>query len=80
MLVMSFFYFVIAHMYVLNNAAVLSNGWSKRYLRGRGRYGATPHPKTALLQFILQEREKPFTKRVADPLGNSFFSRFRMDS
>jgi pyruvate/oxaloacetate carboxyltransferase len=41
---------------------------TKRYLRGRGRYGATPHPKVATLDLILQEREKPFAVKENDPL------------
>lgn len=40
----------------------------KRYLRGRGRYGATPHPITTLLEITLQERDKPFAMRTKDPL------------
>jgi hypothetical protein len=37
-------------------------------LRGRGRYGATPHPKTAKLEITFQERERGFSIRDADPL------------
>ncbi len=39
-------------------------------MRGRGRYGATPHPKTARLEIVLQERQNGgFKKRTEeDPL------------
>ncbi|KAJ3412785.1 hypothetical protein HDV05_000252 [Chytridiales sp. JEL 0842] len=58
----------IADGYVKKNAAVLSKPLQKRYIRGRGRYGATPHPKTCLLELTLQERNKPFDRKLADPL------------
>ncbi|KND01241.1 uncharacterized protein SPPG_04332 [Spizellomyces punctatus DAOM BR117] len=58
----------VADAYVKENAAILQSQLVKRYLRGRGRYGATPHPVTALLEITLQEREKPFSIRDSDPL------------
>ncbi|KAJ3203970.1 hypothetical protein HDU67_009847 [Dinochytrium kinnereticum] len=58
----------IADAFVQKNGAVLSQELQKRYLRGRGRYGATPHAKTALVELTLQERERPFPKREGDPL------------
>ena len=81
----------IAHMYVLENAAILSKNHVKRYIRGskgnnsysipgRGRYGSIPHYKSALVQFILQERDKPFTKRLNDPLGKEYNVTLRMGS
>ncbi|KAH6565850.1 hypothetical protein BASA50_000071 [Batrachochytrium salamandrivorans] len=50
------------------NAAILSDGLKKKFLRGRGRYGSTPHIKSALLKFVLQERDRPFQTRLDDPL------------
>ncbi|EGF83636.1 hypothetical protein BATDEDRAFT_86037 [Batrachochytrium dendrobatidis JAM81] len=47
---------------------ILSKEIKQKFLRGRGRYGATPHIKTALLKIVLQEREKPFDVRHNDPL------------
>lgn len=59
----------IAEAYVKESAHGLSQRFQSKYLRGRGRYGATPHPKTARLEIILQERTKGFTcKEQADPL------------
>lgn len=40
----------------------------EKYLRGRARYGSSPHFKSTLLRFTLQQRDKPFPKRMADPL------------
>ncbi|KAJ3059968.1 hypothetical protein HK102_009734, partial [Quaeritorhiza haematococci] len=57
----------IADVYV-HKSAILPRLLVKKYLRGRGRYGATPHPKTCLLHVTLQERTKPFVKRERDPL------------
>lgn len=58
----------IADAYVLNTSNGLSKRFVKKYLKGRGRYGSTPHAKVAKLQIILQERDKPFQARSADPL------------
>ncbi|KAJ3157460.1 Rab geranylgeranyltransferase [Geranomyces michiganensis] len=58
----------IADAYVKQNAAILQTYLVKRYLRGRGRYGATPHPVSTLLELTLQERDKPFAARESDPL------------
>ena len=57
-----------ADAYVSADGAILSQRLKKLYIRGRGRYGAIPHPKTALLSLLLQEREKPFESRVNDEL------------
>ncbi|KAJ3189220.1 hypothetical protein HDU85_002845 [Gaertneriomyces sp. JEL0708] len=57
----------VADAYV-KDSAILQMQMVKMYLRGRGRYGATPHPKSALLEITLQEREKPFAVRENDPL------------
>lgn len=57
-----------ADAYIKNSSHGLSQKFVKKYLRGRGRYGATPHPKTARLEVILQEREKRFVMREQDPL------------
>ena len=40
----------------------------KSYIRGRGRYGATPHPRSALITLLIQERDKPFASKVQDPM------------
>jgi hypothetical protein len=53
---------------VKENGAVLSKSLQKRYIRGRGRYGSTPHAKTCLLELTLQERDKPFDRKLQDPL------------
>jgi hypothetical protein len=58
----------IADAYVLNTSNGLAKKFVKKYLKGRGRYGSTPHAKVAKLQIILQERDKPFQARSADPL------------
>ncbi|KAJ3185003.1 hypothetical protein HDU87_002569 [Geranomyces variabilis] len=58
----------VADAYVKQNAAILQTYLVKRYLRGRGRYGATPHPVSTLLELTLQERVKPFAARESDPL------------
>ncbi|TPX58054.1 hypothetical protein PhCBS80983_g03406 [Powellomyces hirtus] len=58
----------VADAYVKKNAAILQNYLVKRYLRGRGRYGSTPHPVSTLLELTLQERDKPFQVRENDPL------------
>jgi hypothetical protein len=57
----------IADAYVKNGTG-LSKRFVKKYLKGRGRYGSTPHPKTAKIQIIFQQREKEFQKRLEDPL------------
>ncbi|KAJ1567086.1 hypothetical protein HK096_011022 [Nowakowskiella sp. JEL0078] len=57
----------IADVYAFREA-IASKVFIKAYVRGRGRYGSTPHPITSMLSFILQEREEPFKKRVNDPL------------
>lgn len=58
----------IADVYVKQNAAYFSDLFKKRYLRGRARYGSSPHAKTCLLRFTLQERDGPFKVRAGDPL------------
>ncbi|KAI8892520.1 hypothetical protein BC833DRAFT_611438 [Globomyces pollinis-pini] len=58
----------IAEAYVKGHAPGLSKTFQKKYLFGRGRYGATPHPKIATIEFILQERQVPFAIRKSDPL------------
>ncbi len=55
-------------MFVRENAAPLSTTFARRYIRGRARYGATPQFKSAVLDVLLQERERPFAKRQQDPL------------
>ncbi|KAJ3097002.1 hypothetical protein HDU97_005338 [Phlyctochytrium planicorne] len=58
----------VADAFVKKNGAILCQEMKARYLRGRGRFGATPHAKTALLEFVLQEREKGFRRKESDPL------------
>ncbi|KAI8928801.1 hypothetical protein BC831DRAFT_446628 [Entophlyctis helioformis] len=58
----------IAEAFARENKAILSKELVRKYLRGRGRYGATPHIKSALLEVTLQERDKPFAVRENDPL------------
>ncbi|KAJ3005255.1 UNVERIFIED_CONTAM: hypothetical protein HDU68_004682 [Siphonaria sp. JEL0065] len=58
----------VADAYIKDNGAILSQQFTKRFLRGRGRYGSTQHAITGLLEITLQEREAPFARRVADPL------------
>ncbi|KAI8826841.1 uncharacterized protein EV422DRAFT_511621 [Fimicolochytrium jonesii] len=58
----------IADAYVKKNGAILQTQLLKKYLRGRGRYGATPHPITTLLEITLQERDTPFKAVQKDPL------------
>lgn len=50
----------LAHVEVLPQSAIFSTSCN---IRGRGRYGATPHPKHVLLQFVFQQRSKPFVFR-----------------
>ena len=52
----------------MKKGAVLSTNMQKRYIKGRGRYGATPHVNASLVKLILQERDKPFLMRESDPL------------
>jgi hypothetical protein len=56
-------------VYVKNSSHGLSQRFTDKYLRGRGRYGATANPKTARLELILQQRETGFSSReIDDPL------------
>lgn len=68
----------IAEAFVKNSSHGLSKLFVKKYLKGRGRYGSTPHPKTALLEFTFQQRKKQFKSKLDDPLGN-YFINIRMD-
>ena len=56
----------LADVYVKQGANLSSRMMT--YIKGRGRYGPTPHPKLATLELILQERNEPFSIRVNDPL------------
>ena len=47
--------------------APLSQVLEKKYLRGRGRYGSSPHPKVNTVHLVLQEREKPLIQSVHQP-------------
>jgi hypothetical protein len=60
----------IAEAYVHASSHGLSRRFVEKYLRGRGRYGATPHVKTARLEILIQQRENGgFKKRESgDPL------------
>jgi hypothetical protein len=58
----------IADAYVKESKTGISEQFTKKYLRGRGRYGATPHPKFARLELIFQQREQGFAARENDPL------------
>ncbi|KAJ3407888.1 hypothetical protein HDU80_007518 [Chytriomyces hyalinus] len=58
----------VADAFIKPNGAILSTQFRKRFLKGRGRYGSTQHAITAMLELTLQEREKPFARKVADPL------------
>ncbi|KAI9101938.1 hypothetical protein DFS34DRAFT_612052 [Phlyctochytrium arcticum] len=58
----------IADVYVKQNAAIIQTQLEKKFIKGRGRYGATPHPVTTLWEITLQERDKPFAKVERDPL------------
>ena len=57
-----------ADAFAQEQGAIVSQNLMKQYLRGRGRYGATPTPITTLLHLILQERDVPFKARAEDPL------------
>jgi hypothetical protein len=57
-----------ADAFIHENDAILSEKLVKQYFRGRGRYGAIPHGKSALLTLVLQQRDKPFQKKAQDPL------------
>lgn len=48
--------------------AVLQSEISVNHLKGRGRYGATEQPHSAVVRVILQERETPFEIILKDPL------------
>ncbi|KAI8617484.1 hypothetical protein BC830DRAFT_1113196 [Chytriomyces sp. MP71] len=58
----------VADAFIKADGAVLSSQFKRRFLRGRGRYGATQHPITGMLEITLQERDRPFKRRAADPL------------
>eukprot|EP00842_Homolaphlyctis_polyrhiza_P000022 jgi/Hompol1/101/HPOL_004067-RA len=58
----------VAEAFVRQNKAIVSEQLMQKYLRGRGRYGSTPHIKSALLEVVLQERNRPFDIRLNDPL------------
>lgn len=66
----SLFITILAHAFIKESAHGLSQRFIKAYVKGRGRYGATPHPKLARLEIILQERlNGGFKKREEeDPL------------
>ncbi|RKO99058.1 hypothetical protein CXG81DRAFT_20815 [Caulochytrium protostelioides] len=51
-----------------NDLSGVYPAFAKAYIRGRGRYGATPHPKSTHLTFVFQQREKPFESRETDVL------------
>ncbi|KAJ3367661.1 hypothetical protein HDU91_001228 [Kappamyces sp. JEL0680] len=57
-----------ADAYIKESSHGLSQKFIKKYVRGRGRYGATPHPKAARLEIVLQERANGvgFKKRTDD--------------
>ncbi|KAI8812278.1 hypothetical protein BJ742DRAFT_768357 [Cladochytrium replicatum] len=57
----------IADVYT-ESGAVISRYFQRRFIRGRGRYGATPQYVSATLAFTLQERDRPFRVRTSDPL------------
>jgi hypothetical protein len=58
----------VADAHADNKNAVFSKQLLKKYIRGRGRYGAIPHAKTGSLEFILQERTKGFEAREKDEM------------
>ena len=56
----------VAHAYCSNRSNL-----QQRFLKmckGRGRYGSTPHPLTSQIEWIFQQREQGFKKRLQDPL------------
>jgi hypothetical protein len=58
----------IAHSRINKSTDGFSKTMLNEYIKGRGRYGATPHPITTTLNIVIQERDKPFEFRVNDPL------------
>lgn len=58
----------LADAYIKETKSGLSDRFVKKYLKGRGRYGATSLAKTAKLEMIFQERETGFKSRESDPL------------
>ena len=57
----------VAHGYV----SCKQQGLQPRFIKmvkGRGRYGSTPHAKFSRLEWIFQERQDGFEKRLRDPL------------
>jgi hypothetical protein len=55
-------------MTALKNKGVYSENLLKKYIRGRGVYGGTPHPLYTLIKTVVQERDSPFAFRQNDPL------------
>ncbi len=58
----------LANMTALKNKGVYSENLLKKYIKGRGVYGGTPHPLTTLVKTVVQERNVPFAFRQNDPL------------
>lgn len=58
----------IADVYANPKGALFSKNLIRKYVRGRGRYGATPTPLSTNLEIMLQEREVPFSLKQNDPL------------
>ena len=57
----------VAHSYVTSATKGLQPRFIK-LVKGRGRYGSTPHAKFARLEWIFQQRERGFAKKENDPL------------
>ncbi len=58
----------LAHASAEKEAAAYAKILLKEYIKGRGRYGSTPHPLTTTVHFVFQERDKLLESRARDPL------------
>lgn len=58
----------IADLYANPKGCIFSQNFKRKYIRGRGRYGATPTPISTSLEIMLQERQEPFARKENDPL------------
>ncbi|TPX34737.1 hypothetical protein SmJEL517_g02712 [Synchytrium microbalum] len=58
----------VAHCMLSQTNEHLSQTHMRKYVKGRGRYGSTPHPLVTCLDFTFQERSSGFQTRKNDPL------------
>ncbi|TPX47425.1 hypothetical protein SeLEV6574_g02691 [Synchytrium endobioticum] len=56
----------VAHVVLSSSGAWLGAAHAETYVKGRGRYGATPHPLITNMEVVYQQRAAPFASRVAD--------------